>query len=131
MTKLASPILAALFVLGLGEFSLAETFSLDDVELATIQGKAGGGTLTGTFTLNSSLNQLLSADIIASSYGMNIPGFEYTYSNTGGGNSTLAESLPSQYFQLDSGNNELRIYFASPLTVQGAPIKTKGAVLRL
>lgn len=77
------------------------------------------GTLTGTFTTNNALNTVLTYDITASAAG-SFAGFEYTTANS----SVAAESLPSQYFQIDSvgSSNELRIYFTSALTNTGATI---------
>jgi hypothetical protein len=76
----------------------------------------GGGTLTGSFTLNSTLTAVVSADLVASASGA-YTGFTYIYPGD-----TLTETLPSQYFEFDSGGNSLRIYFAPAITATSATI---------
>jgi hypothetical protein len=77
----------------------------------------GGGTLTGSFTLNDSLTSVLSANITASPLG-SYTGHAYTYPG-----STLNQSLPTQYFQLDSANSAFSLRFAfSSLTATSATL---------
>jgi hypothetical protein len=85
-------------------------------------GRQNAGTLTGTFTFASSSNLSaapISWDIIASSAGTTYPKVEYTTSN-----STASYSLSQNYFRLDSGGNEVQLYFAKSLTASGAIIST-------
>jgi len=136
-------VAAALLVVSTAGVACAEsiTFSFVGASMKTGNGNPPNtepaGSLTGTFTVNFTLSgntvtgaSLTSADIIApaeSPAGFSYAGNEYKY-GIAGANSTLAQSLPTQYFQLDDGNNELRIDFSntSPLTPSGAPILTGG-----
>jgi hypothetical protein len=77
---------------------------------------AGGGTLTGSFTLNNTLTAVVAADLVASASGA-YAGFTYLLPGA-----TLSESLPTQFIQFDSGGNELRIYFGSTITATSATI---------
>src|SRR6185437_310444 len=74
-------------------------FNLSGVTLA------GGGTLTGSFTLNDALSSVVAADIVASSgalAGHTFTGYTYVYPGA-----TLAQSLPAQFLQLDSAGASL------------------------
>jgi hypothetical protein len=93
-------------------------FNLSGVTLA------GGGTLTGSFTLNNALNGVVAADIVASSgtlAGFTFSGFTYVYPSA-----TLSQSLPNQYFQLDwvdsTSNDSLRLYFTGSVTATSASL---------
>lgn len=97
-----------------------QIFNLTNVSLSSSAGGAANdGTLTGSFTTNDALNSVLSFNITASAFG-SFSGFNYTTANS----SVTASVLPSQYFQIDSTGNvdELRLYFAGPLTATGAVI---------
>jgi hypothetical protein len=76
----------------------------------------GGGTLTGSFTLNNTLTSLVAADLVASASG-SFAGYTYLYPGA-----SLSESLPTQYIQFDSAGDELRIYFSSTITATIAAI---------
>lgn len=77
---------------------------------------SGGGTLTGSFTLNDALTAVVAADLVASASGA-FTGFTYVYPGD-----TLSESLPTQYIQFDSGGDELRMYFSTTITAISATI---------
>ncbi|MDR3536822.1 MAG: PEP-CTERM sorting domain-containing protein [Acetobacteraceae bacterium] len=70
----------------------------------------GGGTLTGSFTLNDALTGVVAANIVATTSGA-YTGFTYVYPTD-----TLAQSLPTQYFELSSGGDILRFAFNSLTT---------------
>jgi hypothetical protein len=106
---LAGTIIAAGLAIS-GPASADVIFNLSGVTLA------GGGTLTGSFTLNNALNSVVAADIVASAFG---PFTGYNYAFPG---ATLSQSLPTQYLQLDSSGDELRIYFTAPVTSTSATI---------
>lgn len=78
------------------------------------------GTLTGTFTTNDALTTVLSYDITASATA-GFAGYTYTTADS----SVTAETLPQQYFQIDSTipGDELRIYFTSGLSASGGTIQ--------
>lgn len=76
----------------------------------------GGGTLTGSFTLDDGLTAVVAADLVASASGV-YAAFTYVYPGA-----TLFSSLPTQYIQFDSGGRELRISFSSPITATSATI---------
>lgn len=77
----------------------------------------GGGTLTGTLTLNNALTSLVSANIVASSAGSYV-GYTYTYPGA-----TLTQSLPTQYFQLSAASATRILRFAfSSLTASSATL---------
>jgi hypothetical protein len=77
---------------------------------------AGGGTLTGSFTLNNALTSVVAADLVASAAG-SFTGYTYLYAGA-----SLSESLPTQYIQFDSSGNELRMYFSATVTATSASI---------
>jgi hypothetical protein len=77
---------------------------------------AGGGTLSGSFTLNDALTRVVAADIVASANGT-FTGFSYAYPGA-----TLSQSLPTQYLQLDAAGDELRFAFTAPITATSATI---------
>ena len=106
---LAGTIIAAGLAIS-GPASADVIFNLSGVTLA------GGGTLTGSFTLNNALNSVVAADIVASAFG---PFTGYNYAFPG---ATLSQSLPTQYLQLASSGDELRIYFTAPVTSTSATI---------
>lgn len=83
---------------------------------------ADGGTLTGSFTLNSGLTAIVSADLVASASGA-FAGATYIYTGD-----TISQSLPTQYFQLDTAGDadELRIDFADIVTAASAIILFDG-----
>lgn len=96
-------------------------YNLSNVTLSTTPGSTTPqvGTLTGSFTTNDALNAIVSFNIVASASGSFL-GFTYTPGTA----TVTAAVLPSQYFQLDSAGfvNELRLYFASPLTSSGTTL---------
>jgi hypothetical protein len=79
----------------------------------------GGGTLTGWFITNNSMTTVESYSITASK-NSGFAGFTYTQSDS----SVTAAVLPSQFFQIDGGSDELRLYFSSALTPNGATLST-------
>jgi hypothetical protein len=93
-----------------GPASADVIFNLSGVTLS------GGGTLTGSFTLNNALNSVMAADIVASASGA-FAGYSYTFPGA-----TLSQSLPTQYLQLASSGDELRIYFTAQVTSTSATI---------
>ncbi|HET6608340.1 MAG TPA: PEP-CTERM sorting domain-containing protein [Rhodopila sp.] len=85
-------------------------FNLSGVTLS------GGGSLTGSFTLNDALSSVVGADIVASGAGA-FTGYTYVYPGA-----TLSQSLPTQYLQLDSLGNSLRLAFSTTITATSATL---------
>ena len=90
---LAGTIIAAGLAIS-GPASADVIFNLSGVTLS------GGGTLTGSFTLNNALNSVVAADIVASAFD-SFAGYTYTFPGA-----TLSQSLPTQYLQLDSSDRK-------------------------
>jgi hypothetical protein len=91
-------------------------FTLSDVTFA------GGGTLTGSFTLSDDLKSVVAADLVASAAGA-FAGFTYLYPGV-----TVSASLPTQFIQFDTPGHadELRFYFAKTVTATSAIINESG-----
>jgi hypothetical protein len=110
MRRIIAGAILAVGVALSGPASANVIFNLSGVTLA------GGGTLTGSFTLNNALNSVVAADIVASGTGA-FTGFTYVYPGA-----ALSQSLPTQYLQLDSAGDSLRLYFMTAITATSATL---------
>jgi PEP-CTERM motif len=112
---------AALLVTSLHAASAtpATNVTFDLTAVLTSQAGAPAGTLTGTFTTDATLKNILSYNITASSAG-SFQNFDFLASDS----KATISSLVGNLFQLDSdvGGYELRIVFTSALTSSGATI---------
>jgi PEP-CTERM motif len=107
MRRIVAGAILAVGVAVSGPASANVIFDLSGVTLA------GGGTLTGSFTLNDALSGVVAIDIVAS--GGSFTGFTYIYPDA-----TLSASLPTQYLQLDLSGNSLRLAFNTTITATSA-----------
>jgi hypothetical protein len=113
---------AALLVTSLHAASATPTLqdvTFDLSAVLTSQAGAPAGTLTGTFTTDPTLKNVLSYNITASS-APPFASFDFMASDS----TATISSLVGNFFQLDSsvGDYELRIFFTSALTSSGATI---------
>ena len=99
-----------------------QIFTLSNANFSSAPvGGQPAGTLTGTFTTNDALSAVVSYNLVASAAG-SFAGFSYTNANS----AVSAQSLPSQYFRIDSTgpSNELQLFFIGGLTKSGGTLGT-------
>jgi len=126
---LAAAIAAVALVTAPSTASAQVTFTLNSIALET--GTTASGTLSGTFTLNNALTQLLSFDIIASpgasTGGHSYPGFTYLSTNTGlTVTNGLTQATPNFEIQ-DNLGDKLELNFTSLTTTQAVLAPSLGS----